>query len=49
MSQLARLTLTQLVRFLRAAHDKYQRGVIEPGTAVGALAAQPTYDWVKDK
>ncbi|KAG7297675.1 hypothetical protein JYU34_018391 [Plutella xylostella] len=39
-SQLARLTLTQLVRFLRAAHDKYQRGVIEPGTAVGALAAQ---------
>ncbi|XP_037876399.1 DNA-directed RNA polymerase III subunit RPC1 isoform X1 [Bombyx mori] len=38
--QLERLTLTQLVRFLRVCHHKYQRGVIEPGTAVGALAAQ---------
>ncbi|CAH4038171.1 DNA-directed RNA polymerase III subunit RPC1 [Pieris brassicae] len=38
--QLERLTLTQLVRFLRVCHDKYQRSVIEPGTAVGALAAQ---------
>ncbi|KAL4720875.1 hypothetical protein ACJJTC_009046 [Scirpophaga incertulas] len=38
--QLQRLTLTQLVHFLRTCHDKYQRAVIEPGTAVGALAAQ---------
>ncbi|XP_028157566.1 DNA-directed RNA polymerase III subunit RPC1 isoform X5 [Ostrinia furnacalis] len=38
--QLERLTLTQLVRFVRVCHDKYQRSVIEPGTAVGALAAQ---------
>ncbi|XP_053613685.1 DNA-directed RNA polymerase III subunit RPC1 [Plodia interpunctella] len=38
--QLQRLTLTQLVRFLRGCHDKYQRSIIEPGTAVGALAAQ---------
>ncbi|XP_068619415.1 DNA-directed RNA polymerase III subunit RPC1 [Battus philenor] len=38
--QLERLTLPQLVRFVRVCHDKYQRGVIEPGTAVGALAAQ---------
>ncbi|XP_072929646.1 DNA-directed RNA polymerase III subunit RPC1 [Epargyreus clarus] len=38
--QLERLTLTQLVRFIRLCHDKYQRSVLEPGTAVGALAAQ---------
>ncbi|KPI92105.1 DNA-directed RNA polymerase III subunit RPC1 [Papilio xuthus] len=38
--QAERLTLPQLVRFVRVCHDKYQRGVIEPGTAVGALAAQ---------
>ncbi|XP_045502401.1 DNA-directed RNA polymerase III subunit RPC1 [Colias croceus] len=38
--QLERLTLPQLVLFLRVCHDKYQRSVIEPGTAVGALAAQ---------
>ncbi|KOB68218.1 DNA-directed RNA polymerase [Operophtera brumata] len=38
--QLERLTLTQLVRFARVCHDKCQRAVIEPGTAVGALAAQ---------
>ncbi|KAM3959347.1 RNA polymerase III subunit A [Aphomia sociella] len=38
--QLERLSLPQLVRFVRACHDKYQRSVIEPGTAVGALAAQ---------
>ncbi|CAG9789529.1 unnamed protein product [Diatraea saccharalis] len=38
--QLERLSLTQLVQFLRTCHDKYQRSVIEPGTAVGALAAQ---------
>ncbi|XP_041970102.1 DNA-directed RNA polymerase III subunit RPC1 [Aricia agestis] len=35
-----RVTLSQLVRFVRATHDKFQRAVIEPGTAVGALAAQ---------
>ncbi|XP_061721966.1 DNA-directed RNA polymerase III subunit RPC1 [Cydia pomonella] len=38
--QLERLTLTQLVKFIRVCHDKYQRSIIEPGTAVGALAAQ---------
>ncbi|XP_052756487.1 DNA-directed RNA polymerase III subunit RPC1 isoform X2 [Galleria mellonella] len=38
--QVARLSLAQLVRFVRVCHDKYQRSVIEPGTAVGALAAQ---------
>ncbi|GBP32372.1 DNA-directed RNA polymerase III subunit RPC1 [Eumeta japonica] len=38
--QLERLTLTQLVLFIRTCHDKYQRSIIEPGTAVGALAAQ---------
>ena len=38
--QLERLTLTQLVQFIRVCHDKYQRSIIEPGTAVGALAAQ---------
>ncbi|XP_061384425.1 DNA-directed RNA polymerase III subunit RPC1 [Danaus plexippus] len=38
--QLERLTLTQLVRFIRVCHEKYQRSIIEPGTAVGALAAQ---------
>lgn len=40
VKQLERLTLTQLVRFVRVCHDKYQRAIIEPGTAVGALAAQ---------
>lgn len=40
LKQLERLTLTQLVQFLRVCHHKYQRSVIEPGTAVGALAAQ---------
>ncbi|KAJ2944679.1 hypothetical protein O0L34_g4036 [Tuta absoluta] len=40
VKQLERLTLTQLVRFIRVCHDKYQRSIIEPGTAVGALAAQ---------
>lgn len=40
VKQLERVTLTQLVRFLRVCHDKYQRSIIEPGTAVGALAAQ---------
>lgn len=40
VKQLERLTLTQLVQFLRVCHHKYQRSVIEPGTAVGALAAQ---------
>ncbi|CAH2094863.1 unnamed protein product [Euphydryas editha] len=40
VNQLERLTLTQLVQFIRICHDKYQRSIIEPGTAVGALAAQ---------
>lgn len=35
-----RLTNTQLAEFLVICKDKYSRAKIEPGTAVGALAAQ---------
>ncbi|XP_014244779.1 DNA-directed RNA polymerase III subunit RPC1 [Cimex lectularius] len=38
--QLERITLSQLVRFFQACRDKYLSSKIEPGTAVGALAAQ---------
>ena len=38
--QLERLTLTQLVKFVDACKEKYDRAVMEPGTAVGALCAQ---------
>lgn len=35
-----RLTCTQLAEFLLTCKDKYMKAKIEPGTAVGALAAQ---------
>lgn len=38
--QLERLTLSQLQEFLEICKDKYMRAMIEPGTTVGALAAQ---------
>lgn len=38
--QLERLTVSQLVEFIHTCKEKYMRAVIEPGTAVGALAAQ---------
>ncbi|KAJ9598140.1 hypothetical protein L9F63_026756, partial [Diploptera punctata] len=38
--QLERLTVSQLVEFFHTCRDKYMRSKIEPGTAVGALAAQ---------
>ena len=38
--ELERITLSQLVEFIHTCIEKYMRAVIEPGTAVGALAAQ---------
>ncbi|XP_034186947.1 DNA-directed RNA polymerase III subunit RPC1 [Osmia lignaria lignaria] len=38
--QLERLTVSQLVEFIHICKEKYMRAKIEPGTAVGALAAQ---------
>nr|XP_018912364.1 PREDICTED: DNA-directed RNA polymerase III subunit RPC1 [Bemisia tabaci] len=38
--EVQRLTMTQLVKFIKTCRDKYIRAKIEPGTAVGALAAQ---------
>lgn len=38
--QLERLTISQLVEFIHTCKEKYMRAKIEPGTAVGALAAQ---------
>jgi DNA-directed RNA polymerase III subunit RPC1 len=35
-----RLTLSQLVEFIHTCKEKYMKAKIEPGTAVGALAAQ---------
>ncbi|CAB0042436.1 unnamed protein product [Trichogramma brassicae] len=35
-----RLTVRQLVSFIHTCKDKYMKAKIEPGTAVGALAAQ---------
>ena len=35
-----RLTVSQLVEFIHTCKEKYMRAKIEPGTAVGALAAQ---------
>lgn len=40
ITQVERLTVTQLVEFFHCCRDKYMRSKIEPGTAVGALAAQ---------
>lgn len=38
--EIYRLTCSQLVTFLETCGQKYTRSIIEPGTAVGALAAQ---------
>ncbi|XP_037084098.1 LOW QUALITY PROTEIN: DNA-directed RNA polymerase III subunit RPC1-like [Pollicipes pollicipes] len=40
LARLHRLTVSQLVEFCEICRDKYLRARIEPGTAVGALAAQ---------
>ncbi|XP_046612722.1 DNA-directed RNA polymerase III subunit RPC1 isoform X1 [Neodiprion virginianus] len=40
VQQLERLTVSQLVEFMHTCKEKYMRAKIEPGTAVGALAAQ---------
>lgn len=40
LSHLERFTLSQLVEFIHTCKEKYMRAKIEPGTAVGALAAQ---------
>ncbi|XP_036146712.1 DNA-directed RNA polymerase III subunit RPC1 isoform X2 [Monomorium pharaonis] len=40
VSQLERFTVSQLVEFIHTCKEKYMRAKIEPGTAVGALAAQ---------
>ncbi|EZA62907.1 DNA-directed RNA polymerase III subunit RPC1 [Ooceraea biroi] len=39
-TQLERLTVSQLVEFIHTCKEKYMKAIIEPGTAVGALAAQ---------
>nr|XP_023022188.1 DNA-directed RNA polymerase III subunit RPC1 [Leptinotarsa decemlineata] len=38
--EIERLTCSQLVTFFETCGQKYTRSIIEPGTAVGALAAQ---------
>ncbi|KAJ8955952.1 hypothetical protein NQ314_006801 [Rhamnusium bicolor] len=40
VKEIERLTCSQLVTFLETCGQKYIRSIIEPGTAVGALAAQ---------
>ncbi|EFA01191.1 DNA-directed RNA polymerase III subunit RPC1 [Tribolium castaneum] len=40
VKEIERLTCSQLVTFLQICGSKYTRSIIEPGTAVGALAAQ---------
>ncbi|XP_034935802.1 DNA-directed RNA polymerase III subunit RPC1 [Chelonus insularis] len=40
VQQLERLTVSQLVEFIHTCKEKFMRAKIEPGTAVGALAAQ---------
>lgn len=40
VKEVERLTCSQLVTFLENCGQKYTRSIIEPGTAVGALAAQ---------
>lgn len=37
---LERITVTQLVEFITTCREKFMKATIEPGTAVGALAAQ---------
>ena len=38
--ELERLTVSQLVKFVKKCTEKYDRALMEPGTAVGALCAQ---------
>lgn len=40
VKEVERITCSQLVTFLETCGQKYTRSIIEPGTAVGALAAQ---------
>ncbi|KAL3274960.1 hypothetical protein HHI36_019736 [Cryptolaemus montrouzieri] len=40
VKEIERLTCSQLVTFLETCGQKFTRSIIEPGTAVGALAAQ---------
>lgn len=40
VKEIERFTCSQLVTFLEICGQKYTRSIIEPGTAVGALAAQ---------
>lgn len=40
VQQLERLTISQLEEFICTCNEKYMKARIEPGTAVGALAAQ---------
>ncbi|ENN81759.1 hypothetical protein YQE_01852, partial [Dendroctonus ponderosae] len=40
VKEIERLTCSQLVTFLETCGQKYTKSIIEPGTAVGALAAQ---------
>ncbi|KAK2152800.1 hypothetical protein LSH36_317g01042 [Paralvinella palmiformis] len=40
LNQLARITATQVKEFLVLCREKYMKSKIEPGTAVGAVAAQ---------
>ncbi|CAH1406139.1 unnamed protein product [Nezara viridula] len=40
ISELERVTLSQLIHFFQTCREKYLNAKIEPGTAVGALAAQ---------
>ena len=40
VKEIERLTCSQLVTFLQTCGSKYSKSIIEPGTAVGALAAQ---------
>lgn len=40
VKEIERITCSQVVTFLETCGQKYTRSIIEPGTAVGALAAQ---------
>jgi DNA-directed RNA polymerase III subunit RPC1 len=40
IKQLERLTISQLVEFIHTCKERYIKTIIEPGTTVGALAAQ---------
>jgi len=40
VKQLERLTISQLVEFIHTCKERYIKSIVEPGTTVGALAAQ---------